>query len=171
MRKLVLSAAVSLDGFIAGPDGEIDWILMDPDIDFGELIGRFDALLVGRKSWEEQQNYGGGMFNGLDAWVISRTLAEDEGRGCKVSPDLAATVAELKASGGRDIWLFGGGDLFRSAFDLALVDEVQVAVIPVLLGGGLPLLPSGKRGPSLTLLRSRVFGKTGTVLLDYEVKR
>jgi dihydrofolate reductase len=86
-----------------------------------------------------------------------------------VSDALEDTVKKLEAGPGKDIWLFGGGGLFRSCLDLGLVDSVEVAIVPVLLGGGLPMLPDPATRARLTLTRHRVYQKTGTVLLEYAV--
>lgn len=77
-------------------------------------------------------------------------------------------MAALRKAPGKDIWLFGGGELFRSMLDLRLVDSVEVAVIPVLLGDGLPLRPHPARQARLKLVRHQVYPKTGTVSLEYE---
>ena len=167
MRQVRLSAAISIDGYIAGPNGESDWILMDPDIDFEELMGSFDTVLLGRKSYEAAGS-GGGM-PGMQAIVFSRSLRQEDAPGVTVSNDVLGTVSALKESPGRDIWLFGGGELFRSMLDLGLVDAIQLAVVPVLLGGGIPLLPAPAPKTSLTLVAQRLYPKTGTVLLDYEL--
>ncbi len=169
MRRVRFSVATSLDGYIAGPKGEGDWIVMDPDIDFRALFGAFDTVLLGRKTYEAARRQGGGGMPGMKAVVFSRTLRRDECPKATVSDDPAATVAELKARPGKDIWLFGGGSLFRSLLELGLVDAVEVAIIPVLLGGGLPLLPHPARLTKLRLIRHRIYEKTGTVSLEYAV--
>ena len=166
MRRVRLSAAVSLDGYIAGPDGEIDWIPMDPDIDFDELLGSFDTVLLGRRSYEDALS--AGHMPDLPAIVFSRSLRQQDATDVTISSDVLGTVSELKESPGGDIWLFGGGELFRSMLERALVDSVQIAVIPVLLGGGIPLLPRPAPRMPLTLVEHRLYPKTGTVLLDYE---
>ena len=170
MRLVRYSVAASLDGYIAGPNGEADWIVMDPDVDFRALMGSFDTILMGRKTYEAAKGQGGGGMPGMSAFVFSRTLAQKDCKGATLSQDPAAAVAELKAKPGKDIWLFGGGGLFRSMLELGLVDRVEVAVIPVLLGGGIPLLPQPPR-VSLALRAHRVYPKTGTVWLDYEPRR
>ena len=168
MRQVRYSVAMSLDGFIAGPQGEYDWIPMDPDIDFGELFKGFDTVLMGRKSWEAARKQGGYGMPGVKAWVFSRTLRQADCPDATVSADPKAAVAALKQEPGKDIWLFGGGELFRSFVDLGLVDGMEVAIVPVLLGGGLPMLPAGKVLLSkLKLTSHRVYDKTGTVLLHY----
>ncbi len=170
MRRVRYSVAMSLDGYIAGPNGESDWIVMDPDIDFGALMGAFDTMLLGRKTYEATRGHGGGGMPGMSVYVFSRTLRQAECKGVTVSADPAATLAEIKRAEGRDIWLFGGGSLFGSLLQLGLVDAVEVAVIPVLLGGGVPLLPEGSAAKrKLRLAGHRVYPKTGTVSLEYAV--
>ena len=174
-RRLRYQCAMSLDGFIAAKDGSYDWIPMDPEIDFGALFAQFDTLVMGRKTYEVMQAYDGGIDEkgvyGKETFVFSRTLKpEDHPAVTVVAGDLAATVAELKARPGKDVWLFGGGNLFRQLADAGLVDTVEVAVIPILLGEGIPLVPPGPR-LRLALTGHQLYSKTGTVLLEYAVAR
>jgi dihydrofolate reductase len=171
MRRVRYQVAASLDGYIAGPHGEADWIPMDPDIDFEALFGQFDTLLMGRRTFEGLGT-GGGSFSGMRLVVVSRTLkAADHPKVTVLSDQLAEAVSALRAEEGKDIWLFGGGGLFRSLLEVGLVDSVEVAVLPVLLGEGIPLLPSPSSRATLALTGHRVYPKTGTVLLEYAVKR
>ncbi|NOT41004.1 MAG: dihydrofolate reductase, partial [Alphaproteobacteria bacterium] len=149
-----------------GPNGEHDWIVMDPEIDFRALMGAFDAVLMGRKTYEASRGHKGGGMPGMSAIVFSRTLRAEDCAGVTVSSDPAETIAELKSKPGKDLWLFGGGGLFRGLLDLGLVDSVEVAVVPVALGEGVPLLPAGGRH-KLALVKHRVYAKTGTVSLEY----
>ena len=167
-RRLRYQVAVSLDGFIAGPNVEADWIVMDPSIDFGALFAEFDTLVMGRKTHEVMTAQGGhGTMPGLDVIVFSRTLPSTTRKGLRiVNDDPREVVAALKAKPGRDIWLFGGGTLFRSLLDAGLVDTVEVAVMPVLLGSGIPLVPPGGT-TKLVLADQKTLPASGIVVLSY----
>jgi dihydrofolate reductase len=171
MRRICYAVAASLDGYIAGPNGEADWIVMDPEIDFGALFRRFDTVLLGRKTFEATLTMGGGAaMPGVKTVVVSRTLRpEDHPKITVIGENVEAAITRLKAEPGKDIWLFGGGYLFGSLLDAKLVDTVEVAVVPVLLGGGIALLPPPAARAKLELTGHRVY-KTGIVSLEYAVK-
>src|SRR5437867_8006492 len=156
--------------FIAGPNGEYDWIVADPSIDFAAMFKEFDTAVMGRKTYELLTAQGGhGAMPGLDVVVFSRTLPAAAHRGVRIcNDDPRKIVAALKAKPGRDIWLFGGGVLFRSLLDAGLVDTVEVAVVPVLLGAGIPLLPPGA-STRLTLADQKTLPASGIVALSYSV--
>lgn len=170
MRRVRYAVAMSLDGFIAGPQGESDWIVVDPDIDFRALFKEFDTVLLGRNTYEATRQ-GGGAMPGMETYVFSRTLRQEDCPGVTVSDSPRETLAALKEKPGKDIWLFGGGSLFRGLLDLGLVDAVEVSVIPVLLGGGVPLLPPPARLARLELKKHRLYEKTGTVSLEYAIRQ
>jgi len=159
MRRLRYGVAVSLDGFIAGPKGEYDWIVHDPAIDFAAMFAQYDTLLMEGKSWD---SFG-------QRWiVVSTTLKpEDHPAVTILSRGVAEAVAAMKAEPGKDIWLFGGGVLFRAMLDAGLVDAVEVALMPVMIGSGVPLLPEGKRR-SLHLDESETL-PSGILMLKYSV--
>ena len=169
MRRIRYAVAASLDGYIAGPQGEADWIIMDPDIDFGALFAEFDTILLGRRTFEVMAHGGNAGMPGMKTFVFSRTLQQRDHPGVTISEKPEETLAPLRAASGKDIWLFGGGMLFRSLLDAGLVDAVEVAVIPVLLGGGVPLLPPPARQAKLKLTGHKVY-KTGIVSLQYAVQ-
>lgn len=170
MRRIRYAVAMSLDGYIAGPQGEADWIIMDPEIDFRALFEQFDTFLLGRRTFEPMARASTGTMPGMKTYVFSRTLRQQDYPDVTIVADgLEDTVAALKTIPGKDIWLFGGGLLFRSLVDAGLVDTVEVAIMPVLLGGGIPLLPSPARQIKLMLTGQKVYG-TGIVGLEYAVK-
>jgi dihydrofolate reductase len=171
MRTLRYSVAASLDGYIAGPKGEFDWIVIDPDIDFEALYASFSALVMGRRSYEVYGATGGGASPKQRVYVYSRTLPEGKRKGVTFARDAVAHMRLLKAEDdGRPIWLWGGGELFRELATAGLVDGIDVAVIPVLLGGGIRLLPAPGPRLSLQLRAHRLYPKTGTLFLEYDVR-
>jgi dihydrofolate reductase len=173
MRRVLYGGAMSLDGFIAGPNGEHDWIVTDPDIDFAGMMAQYDTFLVGRKTFEVMRRMGSEAppTPGITNIVFSRTLNPSDFPNVTVSPDAVSVVADLRTRPGKDIALFGGGELFRSLLAAGLVDGVGVSVIPVLLGGGVPFLPSPADRATLKLTKHRVYEKTGIVGLWYDIER
>jgi dihydrofolate reductase len=171
MRQVVYSVAMSLDGFIAGPNGEGDWIVIDPDIDFGSMFARFDTIVMGRKTYEMTRTAQGGGMPGIRSYVFSRSLNPADCPGVTVATDAVMTVSQLRSGPGKDIWLFGGGQLFGSLAPAGLVDRIEVAVIPVMLGAGVPMWWSAGSSIQLRLIEHQVLTTTGTVTLTYQVEK
>src|SRR5919199_1097810 len=175
MRQIRYSVAMSLDGYIADAHGGFDWIVMDPDMDFAAMWARYDTLLMGRRTYEVTQTAGGGggdMMRGITVVVVSRTLRQSDHPDVSiVSENWQDAVRELRAKPGKDIWLFGGGALFGAMLHAGLVDGVDVAVIPVLVGGGIPFLKPPAKRATLKLTNHRLYEKSGIVSLEYDVVR
>ena len=172
MRRVRYRVAASLDGFIAGPNGEVDWIVPDPSIDFTSVYAGFDTALLGRHTYELTQRPGAPPWPaGWRIYVVSRTLPAGQASGVTViDRDAESTVAALRAESGRDIWLFGGGQLFASLLAAGLVDRIEVSIMPVLLGRGIPLVAPGAPTSRLHLRSSEVH-PSGIVSLAYDVQR
>jgi dihydrofolate reductase len=173
MRLVRFGGAMSLDGYIAGPHGEHDWIVMDPEIDFNGLMQQFDTFLIGRRTFDAMGRMGNSAKSpsGIQNIVLSRTLKQDDYPDVRIEPDAVRLVTELREKPGKDIAIFGGGDLFRSLLQAGLVDRIEMSLIPVLLGGGIPLLPSPSGRAKLSLRNQRVYQTTGTIGLEYDVIR
>ena len=173
MRLVRYNVAASLDGYIAGPNGEFEWIPDDPTVDFAGIFAKIDTVLLGRHSWElvrSMPDMPVAWPPGSRLYVFSRTLDPREHPDVTiVRDDAAATVAALRAEpGDGEIWLFGGGQLFGSLLAAGQVDRVEVTVVPILLGGGVPLLPPGVTRAPLALLHSHVY-PSGMIGLTYAV--
>lgn len=171
-RRIRYHVACSLDGYIADEEGGAEWIVHEPGIDFQEFSAQFDTFLMGRLTYEPmmQMDTTGMGMSGTEVVVVSRTLRPEDHPGVTIiSHDLEGRVRELRERPGKDIWLFGGGELFRSLLELGLVDTVEPAIIPVVLGAGRPFLPGPEIQRYLTLRSHRVY-PSGIVWLEYEVQ-
>jgi len=171
MRKLTYGGAVSLDHFLAGPGGEIDWLRWSDDVQ--EIVAAswkgVDAMLMGRKTFEVGQKMGGGpKLTGVTTYVFSRTLPGVPEGTVLVREDAAGFVRGLKDEAGGDIILMGGGELGSALIEAGLVDEIGFNVHPVLLGGGVPALRPMKRRLELELIEARSIANA-CVLLRYRV--
>ncbi len=169
-RLLRYQVATSLDGFIAGPNGEYDWIASDESSDWDAFLSQFDTLLMGRKTYELALSQGSMLKSmGKAIVVVSTTLDPSlHPEATIVSTDVANAVAQLKRQPGKDLWLFGGGALFRTMLDAGLVDRVELAVSPILLGSGVPVLPPGRPCPLRLVERNAL--PSGMLNLTYEVR-
>ena len=175
MRKVTYGAACSLDGFITGPEGELDWLKFSKDVQaiMTDYWKRIDTLLMGRKTWEVANAMGSSansdsMMVGITSYVFSRTLRElPGGSGLLVNEDAGDFVRALKRRRGKEICVFGGGELAQSLFEAGVIDEVGVNVHPVLLGAGVPLFRNAGR-IRLRLTECRQIGG-GCVYATYRV--
>ena len=163
MRQIVYSFAASLDGYIARPDGSADWIPEDPDIDLATMFKRFDTVLMGRKTYEEAMK-SPEAFSDLELHAFSRTQRARP----FANRNPVELARELLAGSGKDIWLMGGGELAAEFFREDLVDGIQVAVCPVLLGSGIGAFgATGFPERRFRLANHRVYKQSGIAMLDY----
>jgi len=172
LRSVRYSVAMSLDGYIAGPNGEIDWLPHDVGLDWVAFMDRFDTMLVGRHTFQLTLSMADAAGHGqLRTYVFSRTLKQDEHPAVTiVSDDAAAVVRALREETGREIWLMGGGLLFGSLLQAGLVDNIEVAIVPVLLGRGIPFLPPIPAMTRLELTDMKQYDG-GLLMLSYDVAR
>jgi dihydrofolate reductase len=171
MKKIRYGVAMSLDGYIGAPNGDYDWIVHDPEINFAEIWAQFDTFIMGRKTYEPAVARVGSAFQGKRTVVVSRTLRQADHPKLTIISNLTRDhIQQLRQLSQKDIWLFGGGELFRSMLALGEVDMIDVAVIPVLLGGGVPFLPVPALKTRLKLTSHRVHA-SGIIRLTYELTK
>lgn len=169
MRRIILGLGISLDGYIARPDGSVDFLFMPKDYSMGPFFKTVDTALMGRKTYEVGLRMSGGSFSnyGLACYVFSRTMSPGERSGVTIVKDpLKSFVQGLRKRTGKHIWLMGGGELARDFLIEDLVDELYLGIVPTLLGEGIPLFPSGFPQREFSLLENKSFSK-GLITLKY----
>jgi dihydrofolate reductase len=167
MRKLVLNLAVSLDGYIAGPNGEYDWCFTDDDYGMTDFLKSVDATIMGGKSYRLVAEYGQ-PYPEFTNYVFTRTSGESPYNNVVfVSEDIPGFVRSLKQQKGKNIWLFGGGEIIHPLIQENLVDELMLAIHPILLGAGLPLFKNLDERKKLRLSDTITY-PTGLVQLIYK---
>ena len=171
MRKIILGLAVSLDGFIEGRNGEYDWCFTDQDYGMSDFFKRVDAVFMGRKSYELTQNVkdSNNWMPPMKTYVFSNTLTEAGEGNVLVSGDISKRITSIQQEGGKDIWLFGGAELTSALMNLNLVDELWLAVHPIILGSGKPLFKDIGQRIKLNLTDTKTYS-TGLVSLTYTLK-
>ncbi|HEX7903619.1 MAG TPA: dihydrofolate reductase family protein [Chitinophagaceae bacterium] len=183
MRKVILNLAVSLDGFIEGPNGELDWLVRDDEIDFGDILHDIlsdkDIIFYGRISYEKWGNYqpdentsstlkeAYNLLHSKTKYVFSKTMTTDNSNAIFISSNIKEGVLEIKRQPGKNIWLYGGGKLITTFLNLDLVDVYKFAIHPVILGSGKPLFENIKERHKLKLVEAKGY-KSGATLLTYE---
>jgi dihydrofolate reductase len=170
MRKIVLSLGISLDGYIARPDGSVDFLFMPKDYSMASFFASVDTMIMGRKTLEVGLKMSGGSLpaSSMATYVFSRSQPAGKGDGWTfVNESPAAFVKKLRKRSGKNIWLMGGGELARDFLKADLVDELHIGIIPVLLGEGIPLFPPGFPQRNFALLENKTYSK-GMIALRYQ---
>ena len=179
-RKVILDLAVTLDGFIEGKNGEVDWCIMDPEMGFDEFLNQIDTILYGRKSYDlwgqftpgieqtDSDKEMWGLVHSKEKYVFSRTQDRTDHRAIFINDNILEEVHKLKNKPGKDIWLYGGASLITTFINLGLVDEFRLSVHPVILGEGKPLFTDIKQRLNLKLASTRTFS-SGVVQLIYHL--
>ncbi|KAF4451308.1 riboflavin biosynthesis protein RibD domain-containing protein [Fusarium austroafricanum] len=144
MPQVRYNVATSLDGFIASPDGSTNWIIEDSSIDFDALYSEFGFFVMGRKTYEVMQSLGETPLSKRpkeNVIVASRTMKQQDFPNITIiHENIVDYIRQLKSQGGKDIWLMGGGMLAAQCFEADLVDTVEAAVMPVMLGDGVKMV-------------------------------
>jgi len=170
MRKIILGLAVSLDGFIEGPNGEYDWCFTDQDYGLQAFFEHADTIFYGRKTYQQFQTMGGTLpgWPAFKEYVFSRTLSPDDLKpGAQLITEVSQeAVDRIRQEPGKDIWLFGGAGLTAALLELERIDRLWLSVHPILLGAGKPLFPPTDSRRPLQLLDSKTYS-TGLVSLTY----
>lgn len=180
-RKIILDLAVTLDGFIEGKNGEIDWCIMDAEMGFTEFLDQIDTILYGRKSYDLWGQFTPPIEETNDAekelwesvhrkakYVFSRALQAADSKAIFINDHILEEMNKLKNMPGKDMWLYGGASLITTFIELGLVDEFRLSVHPVVLGEGKPLFTDVKQRLNLKLVHTKPFS-SGVVQLIYHL--
>jgi dihydrofolate reductase len=169
MRKVILNLALSLDSLIEGPNGEYDWCFTDQDYGLTDFFKRIDTIFFGRKSYELVLQNNDHYFDSKKWYVFSTTLHEVKNKNATlINKDVAEAVDKIKNEPGKDIWLFGGASLVTTFINEGLVDQLELAVHPIILGSGKPLFQNISKRIQLQLTNSKTYS-SGLVQLFYDV--
>ncbi len=166
MPKVILFIATSLDGYIAGPAGEIDWLFHDADYGYTPFFDSVEVLVMGRKTYELSLSFGEWPYGDKPAYVFTRGTPPDDARVRFVAGDAAGLIAGLRARANKNIWLVGGAALVSTFLQQGLIDEFVISVHPLLLGAGIPLFDPGVPRLGLRLAGVTPF-ESGLVQLRY----
>ncbi|MHC2068872.1 dihydrofolate reductase family protein [Bremerella sp. T1] len=172
MRKIVYFVTASLDGYIARPNGAIDWLIQaegDEDFGFSEFVRSIDTVVQGRKTYEHVLELGPYPYAEQKNFVFSRKMLQCQHAEVVRQP-VADFVRWIHTQPGKDVWLVGGGQLAASFLHVGAIDELKVFIQPILLGEGLPLVTHIGRDTRLKVKNSHTF-RQGLVQIDYEVLR
>jgi dihydrofolate reductase len=181
MRKVILDLAVTLDGFIEGPNGEVDWCIMDGDMDFDAFLASIDTIFYGRVSYDTWGNFQPDSKASEAEVKIWQTVHEKnkyvfsgqerkDNNATFINTDISSKVTEIKKQDGKDIWLYGGAGLIKNFIQLRLIDTYRISVHPIALGNGKPLFENLKERIYLKLIKTNVF-RSGVVQLIYEPEK
>ncbi|WP_088011746.1 dihydrofolate reductase family protein [Gottfriedia acidiceleris] len=177
-RKIILDLAVTLDGFIEGKNGEVDWCIMDPEMEFSNFLNQIDTILYGRKSYDLWGHYIPSIDDSVsdkemwdlvhskEKYVFSRTQTNDDNNAKYINKNIVEEVNKLKEQPGKDIWLYGGSSLITTFINLGLVDEFRISIHPVILGEGKLLFVDIKQRKNLIMMKTRTFS-SGVVQVIY----
>lgn len=173
-RKVIVHIATSADGYVARPDGDLEWLTSRPApkgfYGMNAFMRSIDTKVLGRKTYEVSLRLGA-TFDSKERSIVFSHQARPVGAPSGVefvSEAPSALVSRLRAEPGKDIWLMGGGDIIASFLDERAIDEFVVSIVPVFIGDGIPLIARRHRHAALKLLSSERF-EDGVVQNRYQV--
>jgi len=168
MRKVVLGLGISIDGYIARPNGAVDFLFMPKDYSMAPFFATIDTAIMGRKTLDAARQMGGSFGrSSMATYVFSRSEPPGQRDALTFVKESPATfIRRLRQRRGKDIWLMGGGELARDFLQADLVDELYLGIVPVLLGEGIPLFPSGFPRRNFALVENKTYGR-GMIALKY----
>ncbi|GIN23089.1 dihydrofolate reductase family protein [Siminovitchia fordii] len=181
-RKIILDLAVTMDGFIEGKNGEVDWCIMDSEMGFINFLDQIDTIFYGRKSYDlwgeftpkiedsDTEKEIWKLVHSKEKYVFSKTQKGTDHKAIFINDNIFEEVNKLKNKPGKDIWLYGGASLITTFINLGLVDEYRLSVHPVILGEGKPLFNDIKQRLNLEMVNTRTFS-SGVVQLTYHFNR
>jgi dihydrofolate reductase len=188
MRKLILSMMMSLDGYVEGPNGEMDWFTINDEIirSAAGFLGGIDTLIFGRVAYEGMVHYWPSLpskgskvksevefaylMNKLPKIVFSNTMERAVWNASIMHGDITAIITAIKKQPGKDLVLFGGASIAATCIQLNLIDEYRITIHPVLLGGGKSLFKGLSEQRQLKLVNTEIYS-TGAVLFYYKPKK
>jgi len=177
-RRILLDLAVTLDGYIEGKNGEVDWCIMDSEMGFNHFLNQIDTILYGRKSYDlwgqftpetehtDAEKEFWELVHSKKKYVFSKSQKGNDDKAIFINDPILEEVNQLKNRPGKDIWLYGGASLITTFINLGLVDEFRLSVHPVVLGEGKPLFVDIKQRLNLKMVHTRTFS-SGVVQLVY----
>jgi dihydrofolate reductase len=172
MKKIILYIVASIDGRIAEPDGGIEWLSEFPitkEMNYGykEFMASIDTIIMGGRSWRELSNMDAmGAYSDKTVYVVSRHDWGETENIKFITENVIERIVDLRNEPGKDIWLFGGGELVSMLLAADLVDEMRVAYIPVILGKGISLFSEQPKESKWELTNSKNYG-SGIVMVEY----
>jgi dihydrofolate reductase len=178
-RKIIASLAASADGYIARPDGGIDWLNRPQtagDYGMSAFFKSIDTIVFGRKTYDISLTFskdGKTPSHGskIKSYVFTHNPSGKSGKGIEfVNEPVKDFAQRLRALKGKDIWMMGGGELIASFFDAGEIDEFIIHVMPTFIREGIPLIAPGKKDVELSLIESHQY-EDGVLKLHYEVQK
>lgn len=175
MKKVKLYIAASIDGYIARPDGDIEWLTGFPnpsktDYGYKDFFASVDTVIMGGRTYRDVLAMDViWPYKNKETYVVTHHPQKSKENIRFISENVVETISELRKKDGKDIWLVGGGQLLSLLLSADLVDEMQVTYIPVILSNGIPLFPNSTKESQWNLLENKAFD-SGVIQVKYQLK-